>query len=291
MSGGGGAPPTQTTQQILSPQQQQMLDLAMPGVRGFAASVPQRYQGSTVAPFDPSQSSGQNLALNAADSQATLAGHGADTSNFYTGGDIWNPSSNQNLQGAIDAAVRPINRQLTESTLPAIRSEAISSGGFGGSRQGIAEGLASQGAATAAGDTASKVAEDSYKTNVQAQLQALGLLPQTQQAQLSPATTVSGVGDVRQQQNQAMINQNVGNFNYDQYAPFLQSQEIMSLLSGLPGGGTQTTGSTPTSGGPTAMTALGGAATGATLGTAIMPGVGTVVGGVGGALLPFLMQH
>lgn len=289
MSTGAQAAPTQTTQQVLSPQQTQLMDLAMPGVQQFAANVPQRYQGSTVAPFDPSQTQGQSMALGSAGAQQTIADNAAGTSNFYTGGNIWDPANNPALSGSIDAAVRPINQALTESTLPAIRQDAISTGNFGGSRQGIAEGLASRGASQAAGDAASKIAEQEYQTNVDAQIKALGLTPQTQQAQLAPATTVSGVGDVRQGQTQAGINQDVGNFNYDQYAPFLQSQEILSLLQGLPGGGTVTTGSTPNSQ-PGAMSALGGAATGATLGSAVMPGIGTAAGAGIGALLPFLLH-
>jgi len=289
MTTGAQAAPTQTTQQVLSPEQRQLMDLAMPGVQQFAANVPQRYQGSTVAPFDPSQTTGQMMALGAASPQQQLADNAVSTSNFYTSGDIWNPSSNANLTGAINAATRPITQQLTQSTLPAIRQDAISTGNFGGSRQGIAEGLASQAASQATGDTASKVAEAEYQANLDAQIKALGLTPQTQQAQLAPATTTSGVGDVRQGQTQAQINQTVGNFNYDQYAPFLQSQEILSLLQGLPGGGTVTTGSVPNSS-PGVGQALGSAATGATLGSAIMPGIGTAAGAGIGALLPFILH-
>jgi len=49
----GSQPQTQTTTQELSPEQRQLMNLAMPGVTQFAASVPQRYQGTTIAGFDP----------------------------------------------------------------------------------------------------------------------------------------------------------------------------------------------------------------------------------------------
>lgn len=287
--GGSPSAPTQTTQQNLSPEQQQLMQLALPGVRQFAANVPQRYQGPTTAGFDPSQTAGQEQALGAASTVGGLAKSGAQTSNFYTGGDIWNPASNPNLQGAVDASVRPIYQNLTEQALPAIRQGDITTGNFGGSRQGIAEGLASRGASQAAGDTASKLVQSEYETNVNAQLKALGLLPQTQQAQLAEATTTSGVGDVRQQQRQREIDDQISKFNYDQYAPFLQSKEILSLLQGLPGGSTTTTGSVPQSN-PGIMQGLGGAAAGASLGSAIMPGVGTAAGAGIGALLPFIFK-
>lgn len=288
MGGSSNQQPTQSTTYQLSPEQRDLLNLAMPGVRQFAASVPQRYQGSTVAGFDPSQVQGQNEVLGAAGTQGDLARSGAAANKFFTSGSIWDPASNPNLQGAIDAATRPITQNLNENILPGIRADAVTSGNFGGSRQGVAEGIAARGASQAIGDTASKLVQNEYDTNVNAQLKALGLLPTVQGAQTAEGTTTSGVGDVRQAMNQAQLNQNVGNFNFDQYAPFLQSKDIVSLLQGLPGGTTVSTGNTPQANPWTQ--ALGGAAAGASLGTAIMPGIGTGVGAAGGALLPFLFK-
>jgi len=124
MGGGSGSQPTQTTTYQLSPEQRQLMDLAMPGVRDFAASTPQRYKGPTVAGFTPEQTAGQEAVLGAAPAQAELAANAAKASNFYTGGSVWDPSYNPNLKGAIDAAVRPITQNLTETQLPALRGEA-----------------------------------------------------------------------------------------------------------------------------------------------------------------------
>lgn len=282
MSSSNNTPPTQTTQQVLSPQQQELLNLALPGVRSFAAKTPVRYSGSTISPFDPSQTAGQEMALNAAQGQETLAGGAGGLTE-----DLLNEDPNARRDSTIAAVERPFYQNLTEKALPAIRNEAVSQGGFGGSRQGIGEAQAIRDTGVAAGDAASKVATDIYGTDVRAQLQALGLLPQTQQSLLSPATTTSGVGDVRQQQAQQLLNQDVSNFNFDQYAPFLQSKEILSLLQGIPGQQVVSTGSVPQ---PNKLTqALGGAATGATLGSVFGP-AGTLVGGGAGALLPFLFQ-
>lgn len=291
MSGGGGSPQQQTTEtkQVLSPEQQQILGYAMPGIKDFAAKVPERYQGNQVAPFTEPQVAGQQMALGAAAPQADIASGAAHSvQNFYK--DIWNPADNPNLRGAISAATAPIQENLTQSTLPAIRSDAENTGNFGASRQGIAEGLASTGASRAIGETGAKLAQSTYDTNIDAQLKALGLAPTVQGAQLAPATTTSGVGDVQQALNQANISQDVGNFNYDQYAPFLQSQELASLVSGIPGGGSTSTSTATQPRGNTASTALGGAAAGASLGTALMPGIGTAAGAGLGAILPFLFR-
>lgn len=251
---------TQTTKTVLSDEQNEILDLAMPGLRDFAATTPTRYQDSTVAPFTPAQTEGQAMALDAAGSQSGLAKSGADSTNFWLGGDVWNPESNSGLQGAIDAAVRPISNELTRTTLPAIRSEAVSAGGYGGSRQGIAEGLASGEASAAIADASKEVVNDNYQTNVNAQLKALGLLPTTQDAQTTPAKTTSAVGEVQQEQSQALIDEDVYNYYYDQLAPFLQSKELAGIVTGLPGGSSTTTANSGKTSGLSTM--LGGASLG-----------------------------
>lgn len=289
---GGGSPtqPTQTTTQVLSPEQQQLMSLAMPGAKQFAAQVPQRYQGSQITPFNANETAGQQGVISSLPDIAQTGQNAAKSNNFYTGGDIWNPASNPNLQGAIDASVRPIYQNLTEKALPAIRQDAVSTGNFGGSRQGIAEGQAVRDASVAAGDTASKLAQSQYDTNINAQLKAEALAPSVQQGLTAAGTVQSGVGDVQRALTQAQLGEKVGQFNWDQYAPFLQSKDIMSLLQGLPGGSTVATGNTPTSAMPGMTSALSGAASGAALGSALFPGVGTAVGAGAGALLPFLFK-
>jgi hypothetical protein len=171
----------------------------------------------------------------------------------------------------------------------------VGSGNFGGSRQQVAEGLASQAASQATGDAAAKVAQQLYQTNVDAQMKALGLVPQTQAAQVAPATTVSGVGDVQQAQQQAQLNDAIAKFYYPQYAGFLQSKDIMDLISGLPTG-SQTVGSVTQPN--MMMQTLGGAGSGAALGAtlgSVVPGVGTAIGAgagaLGGAVLPWIFGN
>lgn len=283
-----GDQPTQTTQQVLSPQQKELLDITMPTLRQYAATVPQRYQGPTTAGFTPEQTAGQEMALGSVGSINTIGKNAADANNFYTSGNIWDPASNSHLQGAIDAAVRPVYSNLTEKALPAIRSGSIQSGNFGGSRQGIAEGAAIRDAGTIAADTGARMANDNYSTNVGAQQRAIAMAPAVQSAQTTGATVTSGVGDVRQAMEQAQINARMNAFNFDQYAPFMNSKEILSIMQGLPGGSTVSTGNNPSTN--PAMSMLGGAASGAALGSAIMPGIGTGVGALGGALLPLLFR-
>ena len=285
---GSPTQPTQTTQQVLSPEQRQLLDITMPTIQKYAATVPQRYQGPTTASFTPEQVTGQEMALSATPGINEIGANAAKANNFYTSGNIWDPAANPNLQGAIDAAVRPVYTNLTEKALPAIRSGSIQSGNFGGSRQGIAEGAAIRDAGTIAGDISSKISQDQYATNVGAQQRAIAMAPTVQGAQTTGATVTSGVGDVRQAMDQAHLNAAQNAFNFDQYAPFMNARDILSIIQGLPGGSTVSTGNTPQTN--PIMSSLGGAASGAALGSAIMPGIGTGVGAIGGALLPLLFR-
>lgn len=357
--------PTQTTSTQISPEAQQLFQMALPGLQQFAANTPQRYQGDTVTPFTPNQVAGQNSlvtgsqagsnavtapltnAINAAGAlpgQLTnvsgLTGYESTplqtSSNIFSDPGIWDPRSNPGVQSAITAATRPMYEQLTEQALPAISDTAISTGGLGGSREGIAQGLAIGRTSRAAGDVGARIAEDvygqnlgavnqryatnlgaenqryatdvsgeqaryatntgleqqRYQTNINATLAALGLTPQLT-SQLPGAYTLPGgvqsaVGDQQQAQAQAQLQGRIQGFNYDQLAPFLQSREILSLLQGMPGATTTSTGNVPTPNLP--LQALGGAASGAALGSMVMPGIGTGVGAAGGALLPFLFH-
>jgi len=234
----------QKTSTELTPEQKELQALAMPGLKDFAVNPPTLPGYSRVAPFDPSQVAGQEGALSAAGTQQGIVSGGATASNLLTDPAILNPNTNPALQGAIDAAVRPIQENLVTSTLPAIRGEAVGAG-YGGSRQGIAEGLAARGASQAIGDTSARLANEGYNTGLDAMTRGLALLPQTTQAQLAPSLTTSGVGDVRQGQAQSLLTERAADFNYEQLAPFLAASDIMSIVNGLPGATNVTSATAP----------------------------------------------
>lgn len=280
-----GSQPTQTTTYTPPKQATDLINMAMPGIQQFSASVPQRYQGDTIAPFNEQQQQAQSMALGqAGGAQTDLANAGVNT-NLSLLTDLWNPASNENLRNAITGATRPITQSLLEDALPAIRAD-FGGGNYGSSRRGIAEGQAVGRTEQAIGDTASKLVQGTYDTNVNATLKALGLLPQTMDATLTPARTTGAVGDVRQAMTQAGLNQDVTNFNYDQLAPFLQSKELLGLANQIPGGTMTAVGNTAQNSG--VNQALSGAAAGATLGSFLGP-VGTGVGAIAGGTLPFLL--
>lgn len=286
--GQGGGQPTQTTRVELDPAQRELQGIALPYLKDFAANPPQAYPGSTIPEFNPLQVQGQEQALAATGKQGDVVGSAADASKFFTSGDVLNPSSNPGLSGAIDAAVRPIYSNLTERVLPAVRSGANQAGQFGSSRQAIAESLAARDAATAAGDTSAKIVNQNYQTGIDAMTKALGLSPQTAQGLTIPATTTSAVGDVRQNLMREMLGEGASKWNYEQLLPLLMGKEILGASGMIPTAGVTSTGNVPQTN--PLLQGVGGAATGATLGAALFPGVGAIPGAALGGLLPFLSR-
>ena len=279
MGGKSPAPVTQqTTTTQLSPQQTELLNLAMPGLRTFATSAPPVPSQSGVAGFDPLQTAGQNQVLGGVGTQQGIVNNAAGASNFLTSGDALDVNRNPGLRGAVDAAVRPITDNLLTEALPAIRSGSAMHGQYGSSRQGVAEGLAIGKAATAAGDTAAKVVNPAYQAGLDAMTKGLALAPSSASAQAIPGLTTSGVGDVRQALQQAMLTEGNQNEMMTKLWPLILGQQYAGMAGAIPGGGAQTTsvGANPQQPSST-MQGLG-------LGIAGMGALGNLVSGLGTGL-------
>lgn len=142
---------------------------------------------------NPLQTQGQNMALG-------YAGR--------VGGDIYDPSRsalnfafnapnvNQNpyAQQAVRGAINPMISAFKEEILPSIGRSAEMAGQFGGSRQGIAEGIATGKLMDSIGDISSRMMSDAYTSGLQAQSQALGMAPSIASLGLLPSTIYQDVG-------------------------------------------------------------------------------------------------
>lgn len=234
--------PSQTTKAI-NPQQSELVKLGLPFAKQFAANPP-TYPSNTVAPFNPNQVTGQNLALGATTPQTQLASTGADLAKFLSG-DVLRPETNPALSQYIQTATQPIYDTLLTQTLPAIRGQAATTGNFGSSRQGIAEGLASRGASQAAGNVAANIANAGYTSGLDALLKGYSLLPQTTNLQLAPALTTSGVGDVQQQQAQNELTAQTTAGLYNQLFPLISAQGLLGLAGAVPTQEVQTSATVP----------------------------------------------
>ena len=118
---------------------------------------------------------------------------------FILGGGLIDPEQNAYLDEYVQAAINPLTNELTRSVLPGIQSEAITAGGLGGSRQGVAEGMALESYMQQVGDISSSIYSDAYGQGLDATMGVLsdltGVAPQVTGQLLGTGTDVLGLGN------------------------------------------------------------------------------------------------
>lgn len=175
--------------------------------------------------ISPTEQQAQQQALNYAGTLSPFIGGTQSANQFLTSPGILSPYSNPYLMQTAEAATRPVLQSLTESILPSIRGEAVGAGGYGGSRQGIAEGIAGRGALQSIGDLMAKIFSGAYGQGLGALQQGISLAPQTASLGLLPSQIEQAIGEQQR------------------LAPFEQLQRYQSLLGpSIVTGGGGTTG-------------------------------------------------
>ncbi len=202
---------------------------------------------------------------------------------------------NANLQGYMnpftqnieDRAIDAANRSLRMST-NRIGDQARAAGAFGGSRQGIAEGVAASEAATGIGDLSARLRADAFNQAASqfgadqaraaqaAQLRMgaanqLGSLAQQQQAaRIQDASLLEQIGMQRQAMQQAQLDDAYNRYLERRNYPIEMLNLRLGATSATPYGGTSTTTSTaPRQSGNSLMTGLGAAGTVASIGASL----------------------
>lgn len=224
------------------------------------------------------------------------------------------------LQGSIDAANAPILRQFNEQILPELNQRAAFLGNPTGGIKSVNRILPQLGAQmqenalrATEGERQRALAEQTgaaqFLTNAgqqnrsqllglgglaqglsgqvaDNQLSAASLFPQLAMAGMAPGQLSAQFADFgRQFQDQALQDQ-IERFNYYQNLPNQTLQNLVGIINPQAGFGGVQTGIAPggNRGGAAAGGALAGAAAGAKLGS-IYPGIGTLFGGLGGAVV------
>lgn len=257
--GGGGSSgtSTSTTTQELSPEQRELLALVIPEAQRISAAPPQLFPGTAIAGFNPLQQLGQQQAVSAATGPVQQVADVSQGAFNFLQGPVLFPETNPALGQAIAGAVRPLQQTLTEVALPAIRQEAITSGGFGGSRQGIAEGRAIEGTQRAIGDVSAGLANQGFQSGLNALVQGLALAPDVAGLQLGPAQAIEAVGSQIRALEQAQLSEEAQRFLSEQLVPFSVAQDIAALAFGVGGGSSTTRGNTTGPGNDPLNTILG----------------------------------
>lgn len=220
------------------------------------------YPESTVAGVNPTLQEGfGNLVNQAVPYSTDIANQGAYGLNqLIQGAD---PLNNPFFQSTLDAIIRPITEGYTQEVLPGIDAGALEAGQYGGSRQGVAQGAASNAYLRNVGDAATQFGTEAYRTGLDSLGRAILAAPAVQQMGLVPGNILTNVGGAQRGIEQEMLNANIDRFNFEQAAPY----DALTYYAGLVGNplGQTTTSIGPDTSPSTAAGMLGGAAAGAGL--------------------------
>lgn len=290
--GSGGGPTTTTsTTQNFSPEEaaaRAKVQAEAARIYGENAAALQwtPYPGSRPTDLSSATREAEASWVNFARGGATDQANQAAAYSSWLMGPAQYAESNPYLQSAITAATRPITEAYSGAggALSQIRSGAGSAGQYGSTRQGIAEGLTTQGYLRSVGDTGAKMANENYQVAQAAGLKALGLAPQVQQMGTLPGQLIGSVGSLEDTQAQALEDYRANAAMWEINAPWAPLQNYANIVFG---GSNPGTSSTSTGGGYKSnpfASGIGLAAQGAMLGSMVMPGVGTAVGAGAGLL-------
>lgn len=269
MSGGSKQPAqtTQTTKVEYSPEEQAARDKVMQAALGTydaaAANNDGIYRGAKPVGAGATTQQAQQLAIATAGQQAGQLQKTQEANNFGLRDALY-AESNPYLQSAMTAATAPMERAFAESggALQGIRQGAIQSGGYGGSRQGIAEGLATRGLQDKIMDTRSTMAYQGYKDGLDQQQAAIKNQAMLTMLSGQPAQTIGAVGAQQDAQAQQQENYNANVAQYSKQAQWEPIQNLANVIYGGSNGTTTATGQGPAQPDNTASTlgAVGSAA-------------------------------
>ena len=243
-------------------------DVAIPYMKGgfeesaklYNEYTPEYYSGQTQAGFTPDQLTAQqgirDFAVQGAPSIMNPAisayQRGVDPSMLDVAN---NPYVNNMAQAAADRAMGGVYDSLSN-----IGHSAIASGGYGGGRQGIAEGQAIAGAADSANQAAAQIYSDAYGQGLGQQRATLGMTGGLMNAGFSPYSALSASGGQQQGREQALIQDAMSQQQFQQNLPYDKLAKFQAGITGfspLVGNAGQTIGTTP---GASLMSNLGGVA-------------------------------
>ena len=229
---------------------------------------PFAYPGATTAGPDPLRQEAQNYDVNYArygiPSDINKIGSAYDTLLNAP-----NVNNNPYLAQSVNAAIQPMIDQYNQTVLPGIRSGAVQTGQYGGSRQGIAEGIASGQLTRNIGNTSAGMYSNAYQQGMDSLSKAMLFGPQMIQLGQAPSSVLRGVASENELAQQNQINDAKRLFDYYQNLPY---DKLNKYLTPLQGAGFASTSGTSTSnvpsyGGNSTLGTIGGALGLASLGT------------------------
>jgi hypothetical protein len=287
MPSGGGS---QTTVQRSEPWSRQipyLLGDPKAGITGifpeanrlYQSEGPRYFPGQTVADIAPERQSALAAQAARATNGSSLTAAGAAELERTLGGAYL--AGNPYLQSAIDAAARGVARNYQNAVAPGLDSTFALAGRYGSGAHVAAHEAAERNLAAQLADLAGNLGYQGYAAERANMLNALGAAPAFAQADYADIAQLADVGRTREAMAQALINDQVARWNFEQQMPADKLRQYAALVQGNLGGTTSTT--QPYSAG---AGILGGASTGAGIGGTFGPfgaGIGALLGGLLGA--------
>jgi len=201
--------------------------------------TPSYYEGDTQAQFSPDQLTAQRGIRDFATGDAdTMMNQALDAYSYGTSSSILDVANNPYVTGMAQAAADRAFSGLVPQ-LSGIRQGSIQSGGYGGGRQGIAEGTAIAGAADSATRAAADIYGQAYGQGLQHQLGTLGQTGSLMETGFKPYEALSASGAEQRAREQALIEDAQKQHEWTQQLPYERLNRYMNTISGsgIMGGG------------------------------------------------------
>jgi hypothetical protein len=201
------------------------------------------FPGSTVAGMsDPTMAALSRLEGMGLSGGADLAAARAQNMRTINGEFL---GSNPYLQGAIEAAQRPTMQAYQTATAPQTDSAFARAGRYGSGGHQNAVGQNQERLARALSDSANSLSYADYGAERGRMQQATGMAPSFEQAGYLGPQMALQAGQLRDQQSQRQLSDEVARYQYGQEEPYMRLSRYMPLVMG--GAGQSQTQSTPTS--------------------------------------------
>ena len=240
----------------------------------YGQGGPGYYPGQTFAGRDPLSDQAQNLRLNYATNSMPGQIYDAQRAQSFA---LNSPDAANNpyVQNMMQSNQFMANRNLSENLLPMIDSGAVAAGQMGGSRQGIAQGLAMRGTQEALANANAQTMMDAYGKGLGAQQGALGMAPSIMGMGMAPMDIMGQVGAYNQGIDTQALDADMARWNYNQERPWDALGRYSSIVSGNNQWGT----SQNQEGG--ASSPIAGAIGGGLLGYSATPAITSMLGNAG----------
>ena len=232
------------------------------------------YVGPTLADFTPEQQQAFTGLQGLVGSQAPVFQEGMDLTRAAAA-----PMTSEQMtqymspyqQAVTDIEKREATKQYESQVQPALAAQAATTGGFGGSRQAILEGMAADTQQRLLSDIQAKGSQSAYQDAVQrfqadrtaagqAGAQLATMAPQQFKAQLGELGALQTVGEQQQRQQQTALDEAFRQYQLERNYPYDTMSRYQSVVTGAPMG--TTTFANPAPPAPSAaQTLLGGLGT------------------------------